>query len=76
LRSCACVRDIERRCQLLRLYHVVADEWVSTEHSWNDTDCGKRNYFDKILSIWRFFHHKCHINWPGIETVPTLYSGS
>jgi len=39
-------------------------------HWWNDTDTGKPKYLESNLSQCRFFHHKYHMDWPGIELRP------
>jgi hypothetical protein len=40
------------------------------EHRWNETDRGKPKYSGKNLSQCHFVHHKCHMDWPGIEPGP------
>ena len=60
---------ISRCCHLLRLFRV-RDRWMSVGHCWNDTDRGKPKYWEGNLSKWHFIHHKCHIDWPGIEFGP------
>jgi hypothetical protein len=47
----------------------MIDEWVGTEHWWNDTDKGKLKYSEQNLSQCHFDHHKSQTKWPGTESV-------
>jgi hypothetical protein len=38
------------------------------EYRWNEIDGGKPKYLGKYQC--HFFYHKCHMDWPGIETWP------
>jgi len=46
----------------------VVGEWMGMEHWWNGTDRGKLKYWDRNLSQCHRVHHKCHTDWPGIES--------
>ena len=45
---------------------------ISTEEWCNDTDWRKPKYAKETLSQCHPLHHKCHKDWPGIETGPLL----
>ena len=59
---------IEWRCPLLRSHSVSASEGEAMlEWYWQGE---KPKYSDRNPSQCHFFHHKSHVNWPGIEPVP------
>jgi hypothetical protein len=41
---------------------------VSTEHSYNDDEVGETEIQDRNLPRCHFIHHKCHMQYPVIET--------
>jgi hypothetical protein len=43
------------------------------EHRWNEIDRGKPKYSGKNLSQCHFVHNKSHMDWPGIESGPSLW---
>jgi hypothetical protein len=47
---------------------------MSVEHWWNDSDRGKLRHWERNLSKYHFFHHKRHVDWPGIEARPSRLS--
>jgi hypothetical protein len=36
---------------------------ISMEHWWNDSDRGKPENSEKVLSLCQFVHHKPHMDW-------------
>ena len=42
--------------------HVSVGLW------WNDSDRGKRRYYEKTPSHCHFLYQNSHMDWPGIES--------
>jgi hypothetical protein len=49
---------------------------MSMKHWWNDSDRGKLRYWERNMSQCHFFHHKCHMDLPGIEARPNRLSNA
>jgi len=45
----------------------LADERMSVEHQWNDSDGGKLKYWEKNQSQCHFVHHRSHMDCLGTE---------
>jgi len=45
------------------------------EHWWNNTDRGKRKYWEKNLSQCHFVHHAPHMDCPGTKPVAPVVIG-
>jgi len=43
----------------------------NTGNFWNDADRSRRKYWEINASEGQFVHHKSHMDWAGIESMPS-----